>query len=172
VRDTGELLMRRILHKLRRRGIVLAAVAVVAAILAAVASAFVTTNGSASGSGSTGTLQAVTVTAFTGGDTPSSSLLPGGSADVILRINNPNSYPVTLISVTGGPGSVTADANHGACIPSSVTFNDQTGLGTSIVASGTTLVDLPSAASMSTSAPNGCQGATFAIPVTITVHKG
>jgi hypothetical protein len=164
--------MRRISHKLRRRGLVLAAVAVLAAIAAAVASAFVTTDGSASGSGSTGTLQAVTVTAFTGGDAPSSSLLPGGSADVILRVNNPNSYAVTLISVTAGPGSITADSNHGSCSPASVTFNNQTGLATSIAASGTTLVDLPSAASMSTSAANGCQGATFAVPVTITVRKG
>jgi hypothetical protein len=172
VRDTGELLMRRTWHKLKRRGPVLVAVGVVAAILAAVASAFVTTNGSASGSGSTGTLQAVTVTAFTGGDTPSSSLLPGGSADVIVRVNNPNSYAVTLVSVTGGPGSITADSNHGGCTPTSVTFNNQTGLGTSIAASGTTFVDLPSAATMSTSASNGCQGATFAIPVTITVRKG
>ncbi|HET9330427.1 MAG TPA: hypothetical protein VFO23_07880, partial [Steroidobacteraceae bacterium] len=51
-------------------------------------------DGAGSGSATAGTAQAVTVVAFVGGDTPNSSLQPGGTADVILRLSNPNSYAV------------------------------------------------------------------------------
>ena len=141
-------------------------------LVAGTASAYFTSSGSGAASRTAGTMQPVTVTALVGGDTPSSVLLPGTTGDVILRVNNPNSYAVTLQSVMSGPGSLTADSGHPNCTTSGVAFNNQTGLSTTIAASGTTLVDLPGAASMSTTSSNGCQGATFSIPVTITVQKG
>jgi hypothetical protein len=112
----------------------------------------------------------VTVAAFVGGDSPSSNLFPGGSADVILRVSNPNAYIVTLVSVSGN-GTITPDGSHAGCTTTGVSFINQTGLNATIAASGTTLVDLPSAAAMGITSSNTCQGATFSIPVSITVQK-
>ena len=157
----------------RRTAFVGAIVALILGLGAGAAFAFFTSHASGTGSGSTGTLQPVTVVALAGGDSPNSSLLPGGpAADVILRVSNPNSYAVTLISVAGGPGSITADAGHPLCTTTGVSFSNQSALNVNLVANTTTLVHLPGAATMSTSSSNGCQGATFSIPVTITVQKG
>lgn len=145
-----------------------AALALAIGIGSGSAYAFFTSSGSGSGSGTTGTLQAVTVAAATG--TPSTPLLPGGTGDVILNVNNPNAYAVTLVSVSGN-GTITADGGHSGCTTTGVTFNNQSGLTINIPASTTTAVDLPGAASMSTASLSACQGATFSIPVSITVHK-
>jgi hypothetical protein len=155
----------------RRRIIVFAASIVVAVALSAGgAYAYLTSSGQGTGSAPAGTLQPVTVAAFVGGDSPTSALLPGGpSADVILRINNANSFAVTLVSVTGN-GTITADAGHGSCTTTGVTFTNQPSLSISLPAGGS-LVHLSGAAGMSTASSNGCQGATFNIPVSITVHK-
>jgi hypothetical protein len=147
------------------------ALVVLACVVTGSAIAYWTASGSGTASASAGTLQPVTVTALAGGDTPTSTLLPGGTGDVILRISNPNSSAVTLTSVTGN-GTVTADAGHANCTTTGVSFANQTGLSTTIAASSTTLVHLSGAASMSAASSNGCQGATFSIPVTITVHLG
>jgi hypothetical protein len=149
----------------------LVALAVLACVVTGSAIAYWTASGSGTASAATGTLQPVTVTALAGGDTPTSVLLPGATGDVILRISNPNSSAVTLTSVTGN-GTITADAGHPTCTTTGVSFTSQTGMSTSIAASSTTLVHLPGAASMSTASSNGCQGATFSIPVAVTVHLG
>lgn len=133
--------------------------------------AYFTSSGSGSSSASANSLTPVTVTAFAGGDAPTSALLPGGSGDVILRVNNSNGQAVTLTSVTGS-GPITADSAHAGCTTPGVSFTTQSGLSMTIGASGTTLVHLPAAVSMSTASSNGCQGATFSIPVSITVHLG
>ena len=154
----------------RRRVLRVVTAAVIAFTSVGVAHAFFSGTGSGSGSGSTGSLTPVTVTALAGGDAPSSSLLPGGpAADVILRLSNPNSFAVTLVSVTLN-GSITPSGGKGTCSPTGVSFTNQTGLSIS-VPSGSSLVHLPGAATMSTSSSDGCQGATFAIQVAITVHK-
>lgn len=136
-----------------------------------VAVAVWSTTGSGAGAARTGTLQAVTVTAVTATDSPSSTLVPGGSADVILRLSNPNGVAVQVYSVTAN-GAVTADAGHAGCTTTGVSFAaPTTPVGTTLPASSTTLVHLPGAASMSTASLSACQGATFSIPVTVTVHQ-
>jgi hypothetical protein len=154
-------------RRTRVRVIVAGAVLAVG-ISAGAAYGYLTSSASATGHASTGTLVAVTLST-TG--TPSSSLVPGGSADVVLGVNNPNAYDVTLVSVTGGPGSITADPGHSGCTTTGVTFANQTGLHVAIAASGLTTVHLAGAASMSAASSTGCQGAAFSIPVTITVRK-
>lgn len=156
---------------MRRRKVFLLA-AIVTLVLGAgagVAFAYFTTHGSGSGSGSTGSLQPVTVAATTG--SPTTPLLPGHSGDVVLKVSNPNSVAVTLVGVTGN-GTITADAGHSGCTTTGVSFSSQTGLSINIPANSTTPVDLVGAASMGTSSSNGCQGASFSIPVAITVHEG
>jgi len=146
-----------------------AIVALVLGLGAGAAFAFFTTHGSGAGSGQTGTLQPVTVAASAG--TASTPLLPGDSGDVVLQVTNPNSLAVTLVTVSGN-GTITADGSHGSCTTTGVAFTNQTGLNINIPANTTTPVDLAGAASMDTTSSNGCQGATFSIPVSITVHEG
>ena len=146
-----------------------AIVALILGLSAGAAFAYFTSHGNGHGSSSTGTLQAVTVAASTG--TPGTPLIPGHGGDVILKVNNPNSVAVTLISVAGN-GPITADAGHSSCTTTGVSFTNQIGLSINIPGGGTTNVDLSGAASMSTPSSNGCQGANFSIPVSITVHEG
>ncbi len=155
----------------RRVMAVAVAVATGAVVLCGVtATAYFVSSGSGTSSASIGTLKTVTVAAVAGGDAPSSALLPGGpAADVILRVDNPNSFSVILISVTGN-GAITPDGSHPSCTTTGVTFTAQAGLGITVPA-GSSLINLPGAAAMDATSSNGCQGATFAIPVSITVHQ-
>jgi predicted ribosomally synthesized peptide with SipW-like signal peptide len=149
--------------------LIMSAVGVVVGLGAGAAYAYFTSVGSGTGSASTGTVQTVTVAASTA--TPSTALLPGGTGDVTLKVTNPNGYAVTLVSVTGTGGAISADAGHPGCTTTGVTFTNQTGLSTTIPASSTSIIDLAGAAVMSAASSAGCQGATFSIPVTIAVHK-
>jgi hypothetical protein len=135
---------------------------------AGAAYAYFTAPGSGSGDASVGSMQTVTLATST--VTPATPLLPGGTGDVTLEVNNPNGFPVTLVSVTGA-GAITADGDHSGCTTTGVTFTDQTSLSTSIPADSTVSVDLPNAVSMDKSSSAGCEGATFSIPVTITAQK-
>jgi hypothetical protein len=150
---------------MRFRKSLVAAAAVPVSLGAGVAFAYFTSTGSGTAAASTAAMQAVTVAAATG--TPSNPLYPGGTGDVVLKVTNPNSYAVTLVRVAGS-GTITAG---NGCSPTGVTFTDQTGLSIPIAASATTQVDLPSAAAMQATSASTCQGATFSIPVTITVQK-
>ena len=136
---------------------------------AGTAFAFFTALGNGGGSAQTGTMQTVTVSALAGGDVPSSTLYPGGSAaDVILKVNNPNSFSVHLYSISG-TGTISADAGHPGCTTTGVTFTPPSSPSITIP-SGSSLVHVSGAASMDATSANGCQGATFSIPISITVH--
>ena len=135
--------------------------------------AFWRTTGSGSGASSVGTAQSVTVQAVASG-TPATTLIPGGSGELLIQISNPNTYAVTLTSVTQN-GSVSSTGTSG-CSTTGVTVPTKTGL-TITVAAGTaggaviTVVHIPNGAAMSTASDSGCQGATFQIPVTVTVQR-
>jgi len=129
--------------------------------------------GTGSGSAPTGTMQAVTISAFTGGDQPTSTLIPGGTADVIVRVTNPNPAPVQVFSVTSN-GSITADSGHSACTTTGVTFtapSSPLSPAVQVSASSTSLFHLVGAASMDLTSVSACQGATFEIPVTLTARQ-
>lgn len=134
-----------------------------------------TTNGTGSGYAKAGTAQAlstVDVSAST-----SATLYPGGPAgDVLIRISNPNPYPVTVTAVSGN-GAITPDSGHSGCSPTGVSFTNQTGLTISVPAkvgatNGETETTLSGAASMSNASVDACQGAVFTIPVTISGASG
>ena len=129
--------------------------------------------GLGTGSASTGSMQAVTITALTGGDQPSTSLVPGGSADVVVRVVNPNESPVQVFSVTAD-GGVTADPAHSGCTSPAVTFTAPAApISPAVTVPGSSSVSfhLPGAASMGLSSQSACQGATFEIPVTLTARQ-
>lgn len=147
------------------------AVAVIAAVCACVGLVYAqwTTNGSGSAYAKAGTAQAlstVDVSAST-----SATLYPGVSGDVLIKLDNPNPYTVTVTGVSG-TGTITADAGHSGCTTTGVTFTNQTGLTLTIPAKsggvdGVLQTTLTGAASMSNASLNACQGATFTIPVSI-----
>jgi hypothetical protein len=126
-------------------------------------------SGSGNGGASTTQMQTVTVAAFVGGDSSTTSLLPGTSADVILRASNPNTFSVTVYSVAAN-GSVVGTAG---CPGTNLTFTAPASPVTPTVTllTGSTLIHLPGAAALGTNAPNACQGVTFQIPVTLTVRR-
>ena len=162
--------MRRLLHRGWAKLLVAATAALALGIGGGGAFAYFTSHGSGTGAATTGTLGAVTIESAT--TSPTTVLVPGGTGDVVLDIENTNSYAVTLVSVTGTGGTINADAGHASCTTTGVTFTDQTGLSTTLPGSNqTTVVHLSGAASMSAASSNGCQGATFSIPVTITVKE-
>jgi hypothetical protein len=153
----------------RRRRLVSALAVVGVLAVGGVAWAYFTSSGSGSAHASTGSMSTVTLNAAAG--TPSTPLYPGGTGDVSLEVNNPNAYAVTLVSVAGH-GTITPDAGHSGCTTTGVTFTNQTGLSTTIPASASNYqIHLPGTVSMGSSSSSGCQGATFSIPVTITVEK-
>jgi hypothetical protein len=157
---------RGLLPRMTRRATTVSSAVIAVLASAGIAFAYFTSNGSSTASANAGSLK-VSIAATAG--TPSSPLLPGGAAgDVTLEVNNPNNVAVTLISVVGN-GTITAS---GGCTNPDVTFANQTGLQISVPANSTGYqVDLSGAASLSALSPNDCQGATFSIPVTITVES-
>lgn len=145
-----------------------ATAAFVSVLTAGTAYAYFSASGTGTGTTTAGSLQTVNLVAVTG--TPTAPLQPGSSGDVLLTLNNPNSFPVTLVSVVAnGSISVSGGSSCTASV-SGVTFNDQTSLAIPVPVNNST-VDLAGAARMSYSSASGCQGAVFYIPVTITVQK-
>ena len=148
------------------------AVAVIAVAFAAVGLVYAawTTNGTGSAYAKAGSAQAISTIDVSASTT--ASLYPGVSGDVLIKLDNPNPYPVTVTAITGS-GSITADAGHSGCTTTGVTFTNQTGLSLVVPAKsggvdGVLQQTLTGAASMSNASLNACQGATFTIPVTLT----
>ena len=105
----------------------------------------------------------------------SATLYPGADGNVLIKISNPNPYPVQVTDVTGN-GAITADSGHSTCgsdvgHPTGVTFTDQTGQTINVAASASTQTTLTGAAHMSNASDDSCQGATFTIPVTLSGHS-
>jgi len=136
---------------------------------------------------SSGTISNLTVTAVAdpGGRAP---LYPGGTGEVVVRIANPDPYPVTVTAV-GLPGDeanatgyttralTTPQAGCAADTPSAVTWNVPTAPGGSrrvlagaltVGAAGTAedplTVVIDDAAVMGADAPSACAGAFFSMP--------
>ena len=123
---------------------------------------------SQAGSAPVGTMQTVVLEALTG-ETPATALQPDSTGEVVLKVNNPNAFTVKLVSVTSiGPPTLVGSVG---CTPANagVAFNNQAGLAMPINP-GIQLLRLPGAASMSIASDDTCQGASFALPVTIRVE--
>jgi hypothetical protein len=144
--------------------------------------AYFTSAGSGTSAASVGTTQQVTLVAATSGSALS-TLIPGGTADLRVQLNNPNSFSVTIVgisqngpvTVVGGTGC-TSDSGTWPSLTlgnSGVSVPTQTGLSITVAAGPITnvVVHVANGASMNTSSASGCQGATFQIPVTITVQR-
>lgn len=110
--------------------------------------------------------QALTVSAASG----AADLFPGNDGTLYFSVTNPNPYPVTLTTLT--PGSVTSGA-AGACPASNLTTRSLTGLSLAVPASSTNVaLSAPGAVTLVTAAPDGCQGVTFTVNVTLSGTQG
>jgi hypothetical protein len=129
--------------------------------------------GSGTGSGTAGTNVAVTLSPAT----PVANLFPGGQADVVLTISNPNSSTARISSLaldtTQGTSGFSVDASHSGCAVTTYSFTTQTNgtTGWTVPAkvggvNGTLSVTLTNAVAMSVSAANACQGATATVYLT------
>ena len=95
--------------------------------------------------------------------TTSAELYPGiTNAALYLSVNNPNPFPVTVTGVNPA-GPAAPDALHGGCTTTGVAFAAQ--LTNTTIAPNSTLDFTVGGVSMSNASSNGCQGATFDIPV-------
>jgi len=116
-----------------------------------------------------GAAQAVTADELVvGPGITTADLYPGSNGDVELSIENPNPFDVTVQSIAAD-GAVTSAAP--GCTTTGVTFTAPAVTGQVIAAGATLDVSLPNAASMSNASDNGCQGATFSVPVSVTASS-
>jgi hypothetical protein len=125
--------------------------------------------GTGSGSAKAKTAQALTTVDVSASTT--ATLYPGASGDVVIKVSNPNPYPIQVTGVSGN-GAVTADSGHSTCgsdaqHPTGVSFTNQSSLAINVAANSSTQATLTGAASMTNSSDDSCQGATFTVPVTL-----
>jgi hypothetical protein len=165
----------------RRIAVALATAGVVSAVSvgAGAAYAYWTSQGGGNGSAitTTGASATVHVIAVTGGTDPSTLLSPGQTAELVLELSNPNSYPVTIAGIAqdgdvtpsggSGPGAACtggSSGNTGVSVPTQA-------MSVPLASGGAVSVRVPAGASMSPGSASGCQGASFQIPVTVTVQR-
>lgn len=109
-------------------------------------------------------------------DDPNDALVPGGSADLVIRVQNPNDFAVRLYSVEVGPGNADksgcedhdivrdTDRAYNATLGSFLDAQEALGPGE------TRVVRLPDAIRMNLDAAASCQGASFSFPVGVEVR--
>jgi hypothetical protein len=149
----------------RRRPLVTALAALVVVGSIGVAGAYWRATGTSTGSATTGTTQAVTLSP----GTASAQIRPGGTADVVLTASNPNPRSVRVESLrldtSQGSGGFAVDGAHAACGVASLSFTTQTngGAGWDLPGSGASGVTLSNSLAMAADAANACQGARFTV---------
>jgi hypothetical protein len=155
---------------MRRKKFLVTALSAVAAIAAAagIASAVWSASGSGAGGAAATVAQNLTVTAVTPTGS-NASLYPGGPAGPVqFQVANQNPYAVTITGVSyGTPSSL----NPAACASSnvSVATGAPTTLSLSIPAnSSASTQTINGVVQLAHAAPDGCQGASFNVPLTVT----
>ena len=129
--------------------------------LAGTAYALWTAGGIGSVNASAATAQDLTASPVT---VPSSLLYPGATTDAKITINNPNPYPVTVVSIAGG--TVTSDKGPACNASTGVSFANQSGA-FAVPAGASQTFTLTNAVTMSNASDSSCQGAVFTLPVTL-----
>jgi hypothetical protein len=119
------------------------------------------------GGGGTGTATATSASNLTTSvATTTAELYPGiTGANLYLKVNNPNPFPVAITSVNAN-GAAVPDAGHPACTTTGVSFTN-TAVTQTVAANGQATFTAAGVA-MSNASDTGCQGATFTIPVMFT----
>jgi hypothetical protein len=149
--------------KTHSKKLIVSAVALAVLLVAGAAVALWSSTGTGSGRATALSAQSVTVTASTG----TADLYPGfADGDVYFTLTNPNPYEITFTSMTSG--TVTS-SNVGACPSSNVTVGTATGLSLVVAANSTSgALSIADVAAMDSAAPDGCQGVSFDVALTLT----
>jgi hypothetical protein len=129
--------------------------------------AFAAWTATGSGSGYARATNAQVLTTLDASAITPPTLYPGAIGDVVLEIDNPNPYPVTVTDVEGS-GAIDSDAGGACDTNTGVTFTDRSGLTLNVPASGSVVFTLSGAVAMDNTSDTTCQGAVFTIPVTLT----
>ena len=126
---------------------------------------------STSGSGN-GYAKAASASALTIGDASASTsadLYPGATSAVLLKVTNPNPFPVRITGVAKQTaGTITSDKGAACNAATGVTFTNQSGLTLDLAAGATSTFSLSGSVAMSNASDTTCQGAIFTIPVDVT----
>ena len=150
-------------------------IAVVPVVLAGGTAAYAYWSASGSGSATVGTTTAAAI-GVSASATPPPGLYPGRTVDLSVALSNSNSYPVSLTTLT----AVTISSSDPAGCPSStITLPSDvtTGLAGSgyplpspfaVPAGGQGTGTLSGLITLSTSAPDACQGKTFTVSLSFT----
>lgn len=112
--------------------------------------------------------RSITVVQSTG--TAANELYPGATADLVVELDNPNNFPVDIVTVTG-TGPVTSSGGSGSCTTTGVTVPTQTGLSIPVAPGSDVVVHIPGGVAMGPDSSSGCQGAAFNVPVALTVQQ-
>ena len=137
-------------------------------VSAGIALAVWTASGSGSGAGAAKTAQSLVVTAVTPGGS-GAALYPGGPAGwVYFTVQNPNPYAVTLTGLSWGTPT---SSNPTACPNANISLdpNAPTTFNVPVAANTTSgALQVFNVLDLAHSAPDGCQGVAFNVPVTVT----
>jgi hypothetical protein len=143
------------------------------AMLVSAGAVFALWSAQGTGSGQAQATTAVTATVTPVDCTPTpacADLYPGFTeGDLYFTITNPNPYEITFTDMTAG--AITVDADHDDdCLATSITVESPVS-GLSLVAdasSTTAQLSIDDVVTMIPEAPDGCQGASFDIELTLT----
>ena len=116
-------------------------------------------SGSGTVTGTSASIEALTVTS-----TITGSIFPGSLNPVSLTVNNPNVFPV---SVTGVSFGAVTSSSPTDCPATNLVLTAPTSLALSVPAGASQSTSLPGAATMLSAAPTGCAGVTFTLTATV-----
>jgi hypothetical protein len=133
-----------------------------------IAYSYWTTQGTGSGNATAGTLQTVKIDTVSFPTATAVRLYPGGpTTPVTITVTNPNSFPVTVSSLTYG--AITSE-NLGCSGSNAEVTIDLTGIENSTISANATQ-NLTASASMGVDSASACQGATFSSSFNLGVRK-
>jgi hypothetical protein len=136
-------------------------------LTASIALAAWVATGTGTGAAKAGT--AVSLTVANG--TAAGDLYPGFTdGDLYFEVTNPNPYDVEVTAVEYAGGAITGAGGIGTCTTTGVTMDaGSIAIGPTTVAAGATVpFTVADVINMDNTSDNGCQDATFTIPVTVT----
>ena len=140
-------------------------VVLLTALVTGIAVASWLSSGTGSGNAKATTAQALSTVDASASTT--SQLYPGGTGDLKITIHNPNPYPIRVASITQN-GAVTGSGGTGTCTTTGVSLSALSSLTDDVPANSSVTFTHAAAISMTNASDDGCQGATFTIPVSLT----
>ncbi|MDX3188704.1 hypothetical protein PV458_09895 [Streptomyces sp. MN03-5084-2B] len=126
-----------------------------------------TSSGSGAANAKAGTASAPTTGPVDASAITTGLLYPGIDGNALIRITNPNPYSVKVTDIIAN-GTATVSGTSGTCAGNTVNWNTKQA-NTVLAAGATSTITVTGAVTMVATAPDGCQGAVYSLPVTVTV---